>query len=51
MCIRDRDFRPQAFNREANRLVSKSGDGRTTNIAVELKVLIDQSREQVQNIE
>src|SRR5690606_4881094 len=45
------DFLLQEFNREANTLGSKSVDGRTTGIAVELKVLIDQIREQVQNIE
>jgi len=45
------DFRLQEFNREANALGSKSVDSRTSNAAVELKVLIDQIREQVQNIE
>ncbi|HVI58668.1 MAG TPA: YicC/YloC family endoribonuclease [Luteimonas sp.] len=45
------DFLLQEFNREANTLGSKSVDARTSNIAVELKVLIDQVREQVQNIE
>lgn len=45
------DFLMQEFNREANTLGSKSVDVRTTNAAVELKVLIDQIREQVQNIE
>lgn len=45
------DFLLQEFNREANTFGSKSIDARTTNIAVELKVLIDQVREQVQNIE
>ena len=45
------DFLLQEFNREANTLGSKSVDVRTTNLAVELKVLIDQIREQVQNIE
>ena len=45
------DFLLQEFNREANTLGSKSVDTRTTNLAVELKVLIDQIREQVQNIE
>jgi uncharacterized protein (TIGR00255 family) len=45
------DFLAQEFNREANTLGSKSVDVRTTNLAVELKVLIDQIREQVQNIE
>ncbi len=45
------DFLLQEFNREANTLGSKSVDARTTQAAVELKVLIDQVREQVQNIE
>lgn len=45
------DFLLQEFNREANTLGSKSVDSRTSNAAVELKVLIDQIREQVQNIE
>ena len=45
------DFLMQEFNREANTLGSKSVDRRTTNAAVELKVLIEQMREQVQNIE
>jgi len=45
------DFLLQEFNREANTLGSKSVDSRTSAAAVELKVLIDQVREQVQNIE
>lgn len=45
------DFLLQEFNREANTLGSKSVDARSTAAAVELKVLIDQVREQVQNIE
>jgi len=45
------DFLMQEFNREANTLGSKSVDTRSTNAAVELKVLIEQMREQVQNIE
>jgi len=45
------DFLMQEFNREANTLGSKSVDTETTRIAVELKVLIEQMREQVQNIE
>ncbi|WP_445144692.1 YicC/YloC family endoribonuclease [Dyella sp. Tek66A03] len=45
------DFLMQEFNREANTLGSKSVDSRSTNAAVELKVLIEQMREQVQNIE
>ncbi len=45
------DFLMQEFNREANTLGSKSVDARTSQAAVELKVLIEQLREQVQNIE
>lgn len=45
------DFLLQEFNREANTLGSKSVDRRTSQAAVELKVLIDQVREQVQNLE
>ncbi|WP_345294565.1 YicC/YloC family endoribonuclease [Luteimonas vadosa] len=45
------DFLLQEFNRESNTLGSKSVDARTTAIAVELKVLVDQVREQAQNIE
>jgi uncharacterized protein (TIGR00255 family) len=45
------DFLMQEFNREANTLSSKSQDLATTRIAVEMKVLIEQMREQVQNIE
>ncbi len=45
------DFLLQEFNREANTLGSKSVDTRTSAAAIELKVLIDQIREQVQNIE
>jgi uncharacterized protein (TIGR00255 family) len=45
------DFLMQEFNREANTLGSKSVDKETTRIAVDLKVLIEQMREQVQNIE
>ncbi|OQP78171.1 YicC family protein [Xanthomonas phaseoli pv. syngonii LMG 9055] len=45
------DFLLQEVNREANTLGSKSVDSRTSNAAVDLKVLIDQIREQVQNIE
>jgi uncharacterized protein (TIGR00255 family) len=45
------DFLLQEFNREANTLGSKSVDVRTSQAAVDLKVLIDQVREQVQNIE
>lgn len=45
------DFLMQELNREANTLSAKSGDTDTTRAAVELKVLIEQMREQVQNIE
>lgn len=45
------DFLMQEFNREANTLGSKSVDARTSQAAVELKVLIEQMREQVQNLE
>ncbi len=45
------DFLMQEFNREANTLGSKAIDTRSTQAAVELKVLIEQMREQVQNIE
>lgn len=45
------DFLMQELNREANTLSSKINDIRVTQIAVEMKVLIEQMREQVQNIE
>ena len=45
------DFLMQELNREANTLGSKSNDAQTTQCAVDLKVLIEQMREQVQNIE
>ena len=45
------DFLLQEFNREANTLSSKSQDLETTRAAVEIKVIIEQMREQVQNIE
>ncbi len=45
------DFLMQELNREANTLASKSADQDTTAAAVELKVLIEQMREQVQNVE
>jgi len=45
------DFLMQEFNREANTLGSKSADAETTRQAVDIKVLIEQMREQVQNIE
>jgi len=45
------DFLMQELNREANTLGSKSVDAELSNAALELKVLIEQMREQVQNIE
>ncbi len=45
------DFLQQEMNREANTLGSKSADAETTRTSVELKVLIEQMREQIQNIE
>jgi uncharacterized protein (TIGR00255 family) len=45
------DFLMQELNREANTLGSKSINSETTNHSVELKVLIEQMREQIQNIE
>ncbi len=45
------DFLTQEFNREANTLCSKSPDTELTHIGLELKAIIDQLREQVQNIE
>jgi len=45
------DFLMQEFNREANTLSSKSQDAETTRSAVDMKVLIEQMREQIQNIE
>jgi uncharacterized protein (TIGR00255 family) len=45
------DFLMQELNREANTLGSKSNDTGTTRASVELKVLIEQMREQIQNVE
>lgn len=50
-CGRRLDFMMQEFNREANTLASKSISADITTAAVELKVLIEQMREQIQNIE
>jgi uncharacterized protein (TIGR00255 family) len=50
-CGRRLDFLMQELNREANTLSSKSTATSTTQSAVELKVLIEQMREQIQNIE
>ncbi len=45
------DFLMQELNREANTLGSKSADSETTAVSVEMKVLIEQMREQIQNVE
>ena len=45
------DFLAQEFNREANTLCSKSHDAALTKVGIELKTVIDQFREQAQNIE
>lgn len=45
------DFLMQEFNREANTLCSKAGSSALTTIGLELKTVIDQMREQVQNVE
>ena len=45
------DFLMQEFNREANTLCSKSQDATLTAIGLDLKLAIDQTREQVQNVE
>ena len=45
------DFMMQELNREANTLGSKSVSVETSKVSMELKVLIEQMREQVQNIE
>jgi uncharacterized protein (TIGR00255 family) len=45
------EFLAQEFNREANTLCSKAFDGRLTSLGIELKSVIDQFREQVQNLE
>lgn len=50
-CGRRLDFLMQELNREANTLSSKSVHSDSTQAAVELKVLIEQMREQIQNIE
>ena len=48
---RKMDFLMQEFNREANTLCSKSQDSSLTAIGLDLKVMIDQMREQIQNVE
>jgi len=50
-CGKRLDFLCQEFNREANTLGSKAASAEVTGLAVELKVLIEQMREQVQNVE
>ena len=45
------DFMTQELNREVNTIASKSADASVTQMAVDLKVLVEQIREQVQNIE
>lgn len=45
------DFLSQEFNREANTLCSKANDGEITRMGLQLKALIEQMREQIQNIE
>ncbi len=45
------DFLSQEFNREANTICSKAGSGALTTLGLELKTVIDQMREQVQNVE
>ncbi len=45
------DFLMQELNREANTIGSKSADAETTRASVDLKVFIEQMREQVQNVE
>ncbi|MGL4826742.1 MAG: YicC/YloC family endoribonuclease [Vibrionaceae bacterium] len=51
VCGRKLDFMMQEFNRETNTLGSKSIDPEITAAVVELKVLIEQMREQIQNVE
>lgn len=50
-CGRRLDFLMQEMNREANTLGAKASDSRIVQAAIELKVLIEQMREQVQNVE
>ena len=45
------DFIAQEMNREANTILSKAGDIELSNVAIELKTLIEKVREQIQNIE
>ena len=50
-CGRRMEFLCQEFNREANTLCSKSTDAALTKIGLNLKAVIDQFREQIQNVE
>ena len=45
------DFLAQEFNRESNTICSKSNAASVTAIGLDLKVLVDQFREQIQNLE
>ena len=45
------DFLSQELNRESNTLCAKSNDVELTNIGLELKTVVEQFREQVQNLE
>jgi uncharacterized protein (TIGR00255 family) len=45
------DFLAQEFNREVNTLCSKSNDRTVTAIGLQLKAVVDQFREQIQNVE
>ena len=45
------DFLMQEFNREANTVASKSSDSETTRASIDMKVIIEQMREQIQNVE
>ncbi len=45
------DFLAQELNRESNTLTAKSNDVELTNIGLELKAVVEQFREQVQNLE
>ena len=51
ICGKRLDFMMQEFNREANTMASKTSSLELTHLAVDFKVLIEQMREQVQNIE
>ena len=51
ICGKRLDFMMQEFNREANTMASKASNLNITRVAVDLKVLIEQMREQIQNIE